>query len=78
MNRQFFKFRGLGVIIALAVIAVFSAVVMVLWNALMPGIFALPVLNYWQALGILVLSRVLFGDPQIYPCGLWSNSLSLR
>jgi hypothetical protein len=61
MNRQSFKFRGVGVVIVLAAIAVFSAVVMVLWNALMPDIFGLPALNYWQSLGILVLSRILFG-----------------
>jgi hypothetical protein len=60
MNRLSFKFRGVGVIIVLAVFAAFSAVVMVLWNWLMPGIFALPALNYWQAAGILALSRILF------------------
>jgi hypothetical protein len=41
--------------------AVFGAVVMLLWNALLPQLFALPVLNYWQAVGLLVLARLLFG-----------------
>ena len=45
----------------LAVAAGFSAVVMLLWNWLMPTIFGLGVINFWQALGILVLSRILFG-----------------
>ena len=44
------------------VAAAFSAVVMLLWNWLMPTIFGLAVINYWQALGILVLSRILFGS----------------
>jgi len=45
----------------LATIAVFGAVVMLLWNALMPQIFALPTLNYWQAAGLMLLARILFG-----------------
>ncbi len=44
-----------------AVVAVFSAIVMLLWNALIPTIFGLTVINYWQALGLLVLARILFG-----------------
>lgn len=46
----------------LAVAAGFSAVVMLLWNWLMPAIFGLVTINFWQALGILVLARILFGS----------------
>lgn len=60
MNKVF-KIKSLGILIALAGIAAFSALAMVLWNALMPDIFGLPVVNYWQAMGILVLTRVFFG-----------------
>ena len=35
--------------------------VMSLWNWLMPGLFGLPVVTFWQALGLLALSRILFG-----------------
>lgn len=42
--------------------AFFGAVVMLLWNALMPSIFGLEALNFWQALGLLALSRILFGS----------------
>ncbi|GHV56696.1 hypothetical protein FACS1894182_03790 [Bacteroidia bacterium] len=45
----------------LAVVAGFSAVVMVLWNGLMPAIFGLVAINFWEALGLLVLVRILFG-----------------
>ncbi|MDR2783423.1 MAG: hypothetical protein LBB48_06230 [Treponema sp.] len=61
MNKDFFKIRFLGLLIALAVIAGSSIVAMLLWNALMPGIFALPVLNYWQTLGLAVLCRIFLG-----------------
>lgn len=38
-----------------------SFVVMSLWNYLMPHIFHLTEINFWQALAILVLSKLLFG-----------------
>ena len=42
-------------------VAVGGFLVMSLWNVLMPGIFAVRAINFWQALGLLVLSRILFG-----------------
>jgi len=44
-----------------AMAAVFGVAVMFLWNALIPTIFGLTVINFWQALGLLVLARILFG-----------------
>ena len=35
--------------------------VKLLWNWLLPPLFGLPVVTFWQALGLLVLSRILFG-----------------
>ena len=46
----------------LAVVAGFSAVVMLLWNWLIPVLFGLGAVSFWQALGILVLCRILFGS----------------
>ena len=37
-------------------IAVFSYVTMLLWNALLPELLHLPMINFWQALGLLILS----------------------
>jgi len=34
---------------------------MLLWNALMPVVFDLPVISIWQGLGLIVLAKVLFG-----------------
>jgi Ca2+/H+ antiporter, TMEM165/GDT1 family len=36
--------------------------VMLLWNWLMPAIFHLGTLSFWQAGGLLLLSRILFGS----------------
>lgn len=59
------KHRFLRVLKILLVVAVaataFSFVVMVLWNHLMPAIFGLHAISFWQALGLLVLSKILFG-----------------
>ncbi|MDR1810046.1 MAG: hypothetical protein LBR34_06565 [Prevotella sp.] len=49
------------IVFALAAVALFSALVLWLWNALVPEIFGAASINYWQALGLLVLSRLLFG-----------------
>ena len=38
-----------------------GAIVMMLWNAILPEVTSARPLSYWQALGLLVLSRILFG-----------------
>jgi hypothetical protein len=38
-----------------------SAVVMLLWNWILPSISSLQPLTYWQSMGIFALSRILFG-----------------
>jgi hypothetical protein len=54
-----FLIRPLFFIVAVAAL---SGIVMLLWNAIVPGLFgtALPI-DYLHALGLLVLSRILFG-----------------
>jgi hypothetical protein len=50
--------------IAMFVVAgsvVVGFVVKELWNALVPQIFGGPLITYWQALGLFVLSKLLFG-----------------
>jgi len=42
-------------------LALLVLVTMVLWNWLIPGIFQLKNINYLEAAGLLVLSRLLFG-----------------
>ena len=34
-------------------------VLMVVWNLCIPGLFGLPVLGYWSAMGLYVVSRIL-------------------
>ncbi|WP_411031870.1 hypothetical protein [Spongiimicrobium sp. 3-5] len=51
----------LGVIGIAALAILFGFVIMWLWNWLMPLIFGLPVLTYWQAVGIYILFKILLG-----------------
>jgi hypothetical protein len=50
------------ILIPIAIFFAIGAVVMALWNLLIPDIFALPPLHYWQALGLFLLSRILLGN----------------
>jgi hypothetical protein len=54
--------RGVKIaMMAVVGVAVFGFIVMSLWNWLLPEIFGLPAIGFWQALGLLVLSKILFG-----------------
>ena len=48
-------------ILALIVIAGFGQAVLQLWNLVVPAIFGLHPITYWQAVGLLGLSWILFG-----------------
>ena len=50
-----------GIILAVGLFFLFGFIVMSLWNWLMPKIFKLPELGYWEAWGVLLLSCILFG-----------------
>lgn len=48
-------------------IAALSLLVMSLWNALLPAIIGVKSIGFWQALGLLVLCRILFGGLGLRP-----------
>ena len=54
-GRRFFFFFILAGLFA------FAAIVMLLWNAILPDLLRVSPINYWQSLGLLVLCRILFG-----------------
>ena len=61
MRRHWFL-RGLKfALFAVLFLTVFTFVVMHLWNWLMPAVFGWHVISFWQALGLLILSKILFG-----------------
>jgi hypothetical protein len=59
--RKFFKILFM-IIAAIVFMLLFGYGFMLLWNWLMPEVFELPYLSYWQAVGILVMAKLLFGN----------------
>ena len=47
-------------LIALGLV-LFGYITMLLWNALLPAVFNFSTITFWQAVGLLVLARLLFG-----------------
>ena len=69
------------VVMVLAFAALASFVVMRLWNWLTPAVFGWHAITFWQALGILLLSKILFGGFRGGPhrhCGGWRNRMAKR
>jgi uncharacterized membrane protein len=48
-------------LLAIIAVVVFGFVAMALWNWLMPALFGWRLISFWQALGLVVLSKILFG-----------------
>ncbi|MBN2737080.1 MAG: hypothetical protein JXR70_08880 [Spirochaetales bacterium] len=50
----------MGLLIFAVITFLFGFLVMLLWNWLMPDIFSLPIISYWQAWGLVILAHILF------------------
>jgi hypothetical protein len=61
MRKRWFAIAPLIFLAFLLFIALGGAVVMQLWNGLLPTLFGWHTLTFWQALGLLALCRILFG-----------------
>jgi hypothetical protein len=59
-RKWFYKIPGI-MLIVIAAVALFGFVVQHLWNALIPGIIGWRAITFWQAVGLLLLSKILFG-----------------
>lgn len=62
-------------------IALLGLVVMLLWNWLMTEIFGLPRIDYWQSIGLMLLSKILL-HPKQPPKWIkeqhWKNKFAAR
>ena len=66
MKRKFMNRPGKGrfiliPFIAAAVLALVGFIVMQLWNNILPGVAHVGAITFWQALGIFILCKLLFG-----------------
>jgi hypothetical protein len=57
-NKRRFIARGIG--FGILFLGLFSLLVLLLWNWLMPAIFGLTTITFIQAFGLLILSKILF------------------
>ena len=57
IRREFIPLMILG---GIAFVALFGWIVMLLWNAILPDLLNVKQISFWQALGLLVLSKILF------------------
>ena len=64
--------------IALVVTTLLSFIVMQLWNHLLPELVGARTITFWQALGLLVLSKILFGGFRGRPGGHWRRHMMER
>jgi len=58
--------------------ALVGLLVQFLWNQLLPELFNLPMISIWQALGLLLLSKILFGGGGHFKNkwkGAWSDHM---
>ncbi len=63
------------VIALIAVVALaLGFIIMQLWNGLVPELFGGPVIGYWQAIGLLLLSRILLAGGPGGRGGPWRRS----
>src|SRR5215216_2980074 len=58
MNKVLFFLKC--AVIGVVAIAVIGGVTMYLWNWLVPELFSGPEVSFWQALGLLLLTKILF------------------
>jgi len=74
------KLRFFLPLFVLAVVALVTLVVYGLWNGVLVGVLGVKIVTYWQALGILVLAKILFGGfpgRRGGPCGsLWRSRMT--
>jgi len=68
--KRVWALRGLKIVFFVVLVALaLSFVVMSLWNWLMPTLFGLRMITFWQAMGLLVLSKILLGGFRGRPGG---------
>jgi hypothetical protein len=61
MRKKWYWIAPLAIIAIPLFIFIGGEIVMHLWNWLLPGLFGWRLITFWQALGLLLLCRILFG-----------------
>ena len=54
-----------GLAIAAVLLVIFTLVFRWIWNNVVPEVFGLKEITFWQAIGILILASILFGGHRV-------------
>lgn len=61
MEKCIIKGIKIGLMIVIGIF-IFGTVLMLLWNVLMPSIFGLREISFWEGIGLLILAKIFFGS----------------
>ena len=80
MNKKFWIKKIIGFsLLGIIIVALLGYTVMFLWNHILVSVVSVSVINFWQAMGILALSKILFGGfhGRCSSCkgGHWKNEM---
>lgn len=64
------RFRFLLPFFILAFLGLFTSIVYALWNHVLIEVLPIKAITFWQALGILILAKILFGGFPGRGCGM--------
>lgn len=74
MKKKRIVWKVFGILMMVALFAfILGFGTMMLWNWLVPELFAGPVITFWQALGLLLLCKLLLGFPGKHKEGGWAE-----
>lgn len=69
MRKKLFWIAPLALLGMTLFVALGGTLVKLLWNGLLPPLFGWHEIGFWQALGLLVLCRILFGGLRLHGGG---------
>lgn len=69
------RFKFLIPVFILAVVALLTWAVQALWNGVLVDVVAVKTVTYWQALGLLLLAKILFGGWPRKAGGHWRTRM---
>lgn len=77
--KRFWMLKGLKALVFVVVaLGALGLAVMALWNAVLPAVASVHPITFVQALGLLVLSRILFGGLRRHGRGHWRQRMRER
>ena len=75
--KKFWIKKGLMILVFGSIaVTVFGFIVMALWNNILVPVLNINTVSFWQALGILLLSKILFGG--FHGRGRWGGSTAWK